>query len=499
MSPSSAPKIALQSWLRPALTPVRANCDYESHRKDLERIESNIRASCVESMAVEFALEDLPAKCRPMDRQRRARFARVALRMELLRHVLGLPSFRALSISLARSDLLADFCDIRDIDGIKWCSKSTVERASKLFSPQQLRRMNDLLTEVAANADHCEDVGLEEPVDASILLADSTCLEANIHPPVDWVLLKDVGLTLLKAIALIRSEGLINRMEQPPEELARQMNRLCIEMTHSRRCKDAQKRRKAVLRAMKRLLKRIGEHALRHRDRLEKSFVKTRWSERQAQAITTRIDEKLMLLPKVIKQAHERIIGERLVPNSEKILSAHEPDLHTLVRGKAGKEVEFGNGLYIAESVEGFILDHELYQEQPPADAQKLRESLTRQQALDINTPIQAVVCDRGFDSRKIRRELHGADIANLICPRNPAELKERMQEKAFRLLQRRRGGTEARIAILKNNGGGRVCRAKGYTNRARAVAFGVLAHNLWWIARKIREREQDELLRQAA
>jgi len=96
-----------------------------------------------------------------------------------------------------------------------------------------------------------------------------------------------------------------------------------------------------------------------------------------------------------------------------------------------------------------------------------------------------------------VSRELAASGIDNMICPRNPSVLKERMNEAEFRALQKRRGGTEARIAILKNNGG-RVCRAKGHGNRARAVAFGVLAHNLWWIARKIREQEYDERLRAA-
>jgi hypothetical protein len=46
----------------------------------------------------------------------------------------------------------------------------------------------------------------------------------------------------------------------------------------------------------------------------------------------------LKQLPAAIEQAHERIIGERPVPNTKKILRVYEPD----VRGKASGEVEFG-------------------------------------------------------------------------------------------------------------------------------------------------------------
>ncbi|QBG47011.1 hypothetical protein EGM51_06240 [Verrucomicrobia bacterium S94] len=46
-------------------------------------------------------------------------------------------------------------------------------------------------------------------------------------------------------------------------------------------------------------------------------------------------------------------IAERRVFNVGKILSLHEPDIHVLVRGRTGAEVEFGNGLY-AEQADGW-------------------------------------------------------------------------------------------------------------------------------------------------
>ena len=468
-APSSKHKFVIQSWLRPDLTPVLANCDYERLRQDLDKIEANIRASCVEALAIDITLDRLDENTSSRCRDRNIQFAPVALRMELLRHLLGMPSFREFSARLSSSDLLADFCNVSFIEGNRWTSKSTLERASKFFTHEELQRMNALLTETVANSDLCADLGLEAPVDASICLVDSTCFEANIHFPTDWVLLKDVALTLLKATTLIRSQRLLNRMSQSPAELARQMNRLCIEMTHSRRRKDAKKRRKAILRRMKKLLRCIGDHARKHRELLETSWDTTELSQREAERILARIDSQLELLPQVMKQAHERIIGERKVSSGDKILSAHEPDIHTLVRGKAGKEVEFGNALFIAESPCGFILDYELYRDAPPGESQKLRDSLARQRALDIETPVDCVVADRGFDSRKLLDELGEDGIVSHICPRNAAKLKELMCDESFRSLQKRRGGTEARIAILKNKRGGRVCRAKGFENRARA------------------------------
>jgi hypothetical protein len=224
-----------------------------------------------------------------------------------------------------------------------------------------LREFNTRLVEAIASESLCSRLGLEVPEDVSVCLIDSTCLPANIHFPVDWVLLRNVALTLIKAIELIRKEGRLNRMQSIPSQLIRSMNKLCIEMTHSRRKKGAKKLRKVELRKMKPLLQRIGAHARKHRD-LTQHYERTGLSDLQAKRIIDRIDEKLELLPKVIEQAHERIIGERLVKNEDKLLSAHESEIDVIVRGKAGAQVEFGNELFIAESPGGLVMDNARYQ-----------------------------------------------------------------------------------------------------------------------------------------
>jgi len=52
--------------------------------------------------------------------------------------------------------------------------------------------------------------------------------------------------------------------------------------------------------------------------------------------------------------------------------------------------VDFGNALFISESTGGFIFDYKLYERgAPPPDAVKLAESLERQQAFQIDQPIE--------------------------------------------------------------------------------------------------------------
>lgn len=482
-------EIYIQGWLRPALTAVLSNREYEKFRKVLDIVDETLRGSSIEGECVAQALEGFE-QAPWSKRERKGRFAICALRMELLRHLLGLPSFRSFSRQLSSSDLLADFCQLRTLEGIRWSSKSTLERASKLVSAEQLQEFNELLLKRVGDEQLCKRVKLKEAVDTSVCLIDSTCLEANIHFPVDWVLLKDVAVTLLKATELIRSRGLLHRMGHSPKELIKKMNKLSIAMTHSRRCPDAKKQRKKILRQIKGLLKAIGAHARRHAKRLQSQWEQTSLSPAQRDQVLGRIQEKLELLPKVIQQAHERIIGERRVDNKEKILSVHQSQVQVIVRGKSGKEVEFGNTLFIGESPDGLILDYKLYEHPAPSEADQLRQSLKRRQSAHPFNPLKVLVADRGFSKAKMSTELKKAKITDMICPRCPKALQQRLKEQSFRYWQNRRSSTEARIAILKNKGGGRPCRAKGYPNRAQAVGWGVLAHNLWWIARKIIDQE---------
>ena len=490
--------IAIQCLLRPALTVVERCTDYENFRATIERIDRLLIDSEVESQAIELALE----RGQPMSvkaRQKRANFALKALRMETLRYLLGGISFRHLSRALGSSDLLADFCRVRHIDGIRGISKSTLERASKFFSEEQLRALHRTLTEVVGDADLARQVvGLDKPIDTTICLIDGTCLEVNIHWPTDWVLLKDVAGTLLKAIRLIREKaGLRHRMPIEPEPLARQMNRLCIQMTHSRRRKDSARQRKGILRQMKKLLKRIGEHARSHRELLQACWEQSDYSEKQVQQILTRMERMSELIPVVIKQAHERIIGGRQVKNAEKVLSVYEPDAQVIVRGKAGQEVEFGNTLFLGESVEGYLLDWKLYGSRTPSENEQMQESLQRQNRFNLAEPIAAMCADRGFASQRARRQLAQEGIYDALCPRDPKQLKKRMEEPHFRQLQKRRASTEGRIGVLKNRWQAGRLRSKGFANRSISVAWSVLSHNLWKMAKML--AQQDELKTKAA
>ncbi|HET7099501.1 MAG TPA: hypothetical protein VFJ52_00005, partial [Terriglobia bacterium] len=309
-----------------------------------------------------------------------------------------------------------------------------------------------------------------------------TCVAANIHYPVDWVLLRDATRTLMKAVKLIREQGLKHRME-PPEKFISRINRLCIEMTHTRAKQDSKRHRKCVLRKMDRVVGTVAAHARRYRKLLGEKWEQTEWTRPQAEQVLRRIDEVLQQLPQARKQARERIISGQVVENKDKILSLYERDVRVIVRKKAGAEVEFGNTLLLGENPQGLILDWELFKETAPADARLQERSRERMKGA-FGPVLKNLGADRGFHSEANQEALAKDGIYDGVCPRSPHELKERGKSWKFKKLQRRRAQTEGRVAIIKNVFLGRPLRSKGYEHRALSVTWTVLTHNLWVLAR---------------
>jgi hypothetical protein len=305
---------------------------------------------------------------------------------------------------------------------------------------------------------------------------------ANIHYPVDWVLLRDATRTLMKAVALIRGQGLKHRME-PPESFITRINRLCIEMTHTRAKQDSTRHRKTTLRKMDRVVGTVSSHARRYRKLLDENWDQTEWTRPQAEQVLRRIDQVLEQLPQARKQARQRIISGQMVENKDKILSFYERDVRVIVRKKAGAEVEFGNTLLLGENPQGLILDWELFKETAPADSRLQERSRERMKGA-FGPVLKNLGADRGFHSKANQEALANEDIYDGVCPRSPHELKKRGRSSKFKKLQHRRAQTEGRVAIVKNVFLGRPLRSKGFEHRALSVTWTVLTHNLWVMAR---------------
>jgi hypothetical protein len=475
---------------------VLGNVDYRDFERQLGRIDQLLRAGGVETSFVKQSLarydQQFPSATTKA-RQRHQQHSYRALRCNVLRGLLG-EDFRGMSRRLAECALFRWFCGTEELAAVRVPGKSTLQAYAHWLPGQTMRPLIEQLIVAGRRPAGAAGLELANALELETVWLDSTCVKTNIHFPVDWVLLCDAVRTLMKATRLIRAHGLKQRME-PPEQFLKAMNRLSMRMTHARRAQDSKKQRKRTLRLMKRQVKVVAAHARRHRQLLHEAWEQTDWTRPQTEVVLRRMDGVLALLPQAQKQAHERIIGERKVNNSEKLLSLYETDTRVIVRGKAGAEVEFGNTLLLAEQKDGLIVDWRLHRDSAPADTRQLPESLERMERAYGDGVIRALGADRGFSSTANQALLKARDIYDGICPKSPAQLKERMGEERFVRLQRRRSQTEGRIGIFKNGFLGRPMRAKGFEHREAALGWQVLTHNLWVMARL----EQRAALAQAA
>jgi IS5 family transposase len=488
--PQSDQTIAFQSSLVADLPRIQGSKDFTAYRNLIERVDELLRVSNIETEFIRThvdsvleikrqKLSDPEAVLTEPELQRSAKFASQAMRCNLAGVLLSEP-LRGLSLRIAESSVLQRFCLVWDLEKIKVPSKSLLCAYRNVFPVEMVQSAIDSLTKAATSSKN--PLQLSDPLEAQDVYIDCTCLEGNIHFPVDWLLLRDGVRTIIKAILVIRKHGLLHRMPKP-ESFLKQINRLCIEMHNCRRKKGAKKLRKRAFRRLKQICKIVEAHGQRYVDLLTKNYdEQTDLCEAEAKLIIKRLNNVLTQLPAARKQAHQRIITEKQVKNEEKILSLYDSNVAVIKRGKSNAEVEFGNELYLAEQKDGLIIDWMLYADQPPADSSKLPDALARLQQKDL--PIKSICSDRGFFSGPNDKLLQSHEIVSKLCPRDPAALAAAMQDEAFRKGQRRRSQTEARVGIVKNCFTGNPVASRIFEYRERYVGWAILTHNMWVIAR---------------
>ena len=487
--------ISFQESLRPALPLVLGCKDYADEEQLLRRIDRILRVSGVESLFLKASMEQFDANAAKMELageevqtgakalERYTKHSYRALRCTVLKNIVTC-SYREMSKDLAMSPLYRWFCGVDDFDVIRVPGKSTLQDYAHWLPVEKMDDLLVTLTKAVANEAQARMIGLEAELNMSMVWVDTTCLKANIHFPVDWVLMRDAVRTLVANILTIRRHGLTHRISEP-ENFLREINALAMGMTGVSRWKaGGKKERKSLFRKMKRLSQVVENHAVRYRNLLDENWSETDLTRKGAEVILRGMDNVIEQLPQARKQAHERIIGGRKVPNGEKILSLYESEIHVVNRGKAGASVEFGNSLFLAETCDGLILDHELRRTATSGDSKWLAErfQLIKEKS---GKPLTGISGDRGCDSKENRTLFEEENIFNGLCPRDPKELSRRMQtDETFATAVRRRAQTEGRVGILKNVFLEGTPRAKGFKNRQLQVAWAVLSHNLWVVAR---------------
>lgn len=371
-------------------------------------------------------------------------------------------------------------------------SSSSLHRYVQKIPVHIIKKLNTVL--IKSVKEKFEDLNIEEQ-DMSNFYIDTTAIEANIHFPVDWLLLRDITKSLVQSIILIRENGLKHRIPDPMT-FVKEINDLCIKMSHVIKQKNPRKQRKKIIKEMFEVVDKIKLHGYNYRNLLLENWrQKTNFTKKQVAQIFKKIDNALEQILEAVKQCYERIINENKIPNDKKILSIFDKNVNVIFRGKYNNDVEFGNKLFLAEIKSGLIIDWKLYKYGSPSDSimiPGLFERIISQYGEDFIP--ETVTSDRGFVSEKAKEFLMKLNIKNNMCPRGVNELKEALKDPIFRDNLKRRCQLEGRIGILKNIFMENTNRCKSFEARDKTLAWSILAHNLWVVSRFKTVKSENEL-----
>ena len=303
---------------------------------------------------------------------------------------------------------------------------------------------------------------------------DTTVYETNIHYPTDSSLLWDSFRTLARLGRSIQKE--LPQLNLRHRYHDRKVKRLATFISRNAAGKS------------KRTQRQIKQH-------YRKLIQSVRWIYGVARQVLQKVHQAgydaqdlshyLPLVARILHQAHQRVIEGITLPPDEKLYSLFEEHTELLKRGKAGKPIEFGHKLLLAQTGEKFIHHYQVMPKRIE-DKDLLVPAIETHKSLFGHYPT-LLATDKGFyESMKQLGDLE-EDIATVSIAkkgrRTPKEYERETREE-FLAGQRFRAGAEGSISVLKRAFKLGRCLFKGFKHYAASVGLAVLCHNLVLLTR---------------
>jgi IS5 family transposase len=193
----------------------------------------------------------------------------------------------------------------------------------------------------------------------------------------------------------------------------------------------------------------------------------------------------LPLVARVVAQARQRVIEGKMLPPDEKLYSLFEAHTELIQRGKAGKPIEFGHKILLAQTGEKFIHHYQVL-EKRVEDPDLLDGALAAHRRLFGGYPDLAAA-DKGFYTgmdqiAELEQKITTVSIAKK--GRRTAAENRRETRREFIDGQRFRAGCEGSISVLKRAFKLGKCLFRGFKHYAASVGLAVLCHNLVLLTR---------------
>ena len=340
-----------------------------------------------------------------------------------------------------------------------------LNKAFGVLSARTLESMNQIVAQYALQ---------QEKISSEKQRMDTTVYETSIHYPTDSSLLWDSFRTLSRLLRSVQKElpqlNLQHRYhDKKVKKLYTFISRNASSMSKRTQRKVKQHYRKLIQSV--RWIHTVGEEVLR------KVY--------QAGYDAAELSHYLPLVAHIIHQAYQRVIEGIALPPDEKLYSLFEEHTELIKRGKAGKPIEFGHKVLIAQTGEKFI-HHYKVMSQRIEDKDLLAPAVEAHRSLFGGYP-KVLTTDKGFyESMKqiagLEEKIATVSIAKK--GRRTQQEYERETSEDFIAGQRFRAGSEGSISVLKRAFKLGKCFFKGFKNYAASVGLAVLCHNLVLLSR---------------
>ena len=356
---------------------------------------------------------------------------------------------------------------------------STFDKLKNSIRPETWKRANRLLSKYAV---------AEGSITGEQMRLDTTLVETNIHYPTDSSLLWDTYRVLARLIGEAREMdpkvvGTKRQHRKSTKKLAVAIGR------KTRRSKKNRRSPKGLKPLYRTLIERV-EGICAWAGTVAEALRKTcRGADplraAMAEALADELEHYQALGARVIGQTRRRVLDGEAVPNDEKLFSIFEPHTELVVRGKAGKDVEFGHMIQIQQVAEKFITDYEVF-EKKPVEPTLIDPALESHRALFGTSP-KRLAADKGYYQstellERLRKEVATVSIGKK--GRRTAKETKTEQEPAFRHMQKFRAGVEGTISFLKRVFRLARCLNRGWEHFVSTVGAAVFSHNLVVLAR---------------
>jgi len=373
------------------------------------------------------------------------------LRALIVQHKEGL-TFRDAVIRIGSDPFLQDFLRMRKRAVMDF---TFLNKCFKAIRPQTWKRVNELLGRYGV---------ARKMIHTDVIRTDTTVVESNIHYPTDASLLWDTWRV---------ASRLLNRAREiapgccPHRFHDRKIKRLYLYVTRYMPSKSPQ-RQQQVKAPFRVLIERVAWMVS-----IVEEFCTTSHRTAELTALALELKAYLPSMKTVVRAATQSQIEGQKVPAAERVFSIFEEHTELIKRGRRGKPVEFGHKVLLCETMEKFITDYEVY-EQQQVDCDLTEPVILRHEKL-FGTRPEVVAADKGFCPEQTKFEKLAELVETLAIPRRMRDFVD----KALATWQAFRAGIEGTISGLKRAFRLIRCFFRGFRSFSSAVGLGVFCHNL--------------------